>query len=70
MTGRDSRILRVLVVDDDVVEVSDHLQAGAGERTDLEVGWEPGPAGEDGTIEFGGRTWRYDLEPIGRSEPG
>ncbi|CAA0109147.1 putative protein [Mycolicibacterium vanbaalenii] len=29
------------------------------------IGWEPGQAGEDGEIEFGGWTWHYDLEPAG-----
>lgn len=25
------------------------------------IAWEPGQAGEDGSLEFGGWTWRYDL---------
>ncbi|MDZ4233384.1 MAG: SRPBCC family protein [Dietzia sp.] len=29
------------------------------------IGWEPGQAGDDGTLEFGGWTWHYDLEPVG-----
>lgn len=29
------------------------------------VAWEPGQAGTDGELEFGGWTWRYDLEPVG-----
>jgi hypothetical protein len=32
---------------------------------DRTVGWEPGQAGADGEVEFGGWTWRYDLEPVG-----
>ncbi len=31
---------------------------------DRAIGWEPGQAGEDGTLEFGGWTWRYDLDPV------
>ncbi len=30
---------------------------------DRAIGWEPGQAGDDGEVEFGGWTWRYDLEP-------
>jgi len=29
--------------------------------------WEPGYDTEDGTLGFGGWTWRYDLKPIGPS---
>ncbi|NVN53104.1 SRPBCC family protein [Mycolicibacterium hippocampi] len=29
------------------------------------IAWQPGQAGEDGTLEFGGWIWRYDLEQIG-----
>ena len=29
------------------------------------IGWEPGQEGEGGAIEFGGWTWRYDLESVG-----
>ncbi|GAB3235776.1 SRPBCC family protein [Mycolicibacterium hippocampi] len=32
---------------------------------DRAIGWEPGQAGADGIIEFGGWTWHYDLEPVG-----
>jgi len=28
------------------------------------IAWEPGQAGADGTVEFGGWTWRYDLRPV------
>ena len=31
---------------------------------DLAIGWEPGQAGEDGALEFGGWIWHYDLEPV------
>ncbi|TRW82778.1 polyketide cyclase [Mycolicibacterium sp. 018/SC-01/001] len=30
---------------------------------DRTIAWEPGQAGEHGEIEFGGWTWRHDLEP-------
>ncbi|QEN12425.1 polyketide cyclase [Mycolicibacterium sp. ELW1] len=29
------------------------------------IGWAPGGLAEDGSIELGGWTWRYDLEPLG-----
>jgi hypothetical protein len=29
------------------------------------IGWMPGQADRDGTLTFGGWTWRYDLEPEG-----
>lgn len=32
---------------------------------DRAIGWEPGQAGEDGVVEYGGWTWNYDLEPAG-----
>ncbi|EHB55880.1 hypothetical protein MycrhDRAFT_3074 [Mycolicibacterium rhodesiae JS60] len=32
---------------------------------DRVIGWAPGGLAEDGSVELGGRTWRYDLEPIG-----
>jgi hypothetical protein len=32
---------------------------------DRAIGWEPGQAGDDGEVEFGGWTWHYDLEPTG-----
>ena len=32
---------------------------------DRAIGWEPGQAGDDGEVEFGGWTWHYDLEPAG-----
>ena len=32
---------------------------------DRAIGWEPGQAGVDGVVEFGGWTWHYDLEPAG-----
>lgn len=32
---------------------------------DRAIGWEPGQAREDGTVEHGGWTWRYDLEAVG-----
>ncbi|MDA2891665.1 SRPBCC family protein [Mycolicibacterium sp. BiH015] len=31
---------------------------------DRAIAWEPGQEGEDGVVEFGGWTWRYDLEPV------
>ncbi|PRC62728.1 polyketide cyclase, partial [Mycobacterium sp. ITM-2017-0098] len=33
-------------------------------ESDRAIGWEPGQAGEDGEVEFGGWTWRYDLEAV------
>ena len=32
---------------------------------DRVIAWEPGSAAEDGGLEFGGWTWRYDLAPAG-----
>lgn len=32
---------------------------------DRVIGWAPGGLAEDGNIELGGWTWRYDLEPLG-----
>ncbi|MBB2989370.1 hypothetical protein FHR72_000833 [Mycolicibacterium iranicum] len=32
-------------------------------RPDEEIGWEPGQAGPDGDVEFGGWTWHYALDP-------
>ncbi|BBX66860.1 SRPBCC family protein [Mycolicibacterium psychrotolerans] len=29
------------------------------------IAWEPGQEGEDGRLEFGGWTWRYDLDAAG-----
>ena len=29
------------------------------------IAWEPGQAGPDGEIEYGGWIWRYDLAPAG-----
>ena len=31
------------------------------------IGWEPGYAGDDGGLRFGGWVWRYDLTPAGPS---
>ncbi|HEX3784117.1 MAG TPA: polyketide cyclase [Pseudonocardiaceae bacterium] len=32
------------------------------------IGWLPGTEKDDGQLEFGGWTWRYDLRPLGPSE--
>lgn len=32
------------------------------------IGWLPGTEQDDGLLEFGGWTWRYDLAPVGPSE--
>jgi hypothetical protein len=32
------------------------------------IGWRPGNEQDDGHLEFGGWTWRYDLVPLGPSE--
>ena len=32
---------------------------------DRVIAWEPGSEAEDGSLEFGGWTWRYDLRPAG-----
>lgn len=32
---------------------------------DRAIGWEPGQAGADGEVEYGGWTWHYDLEAAG-----
>ena len=34
-------------------------------QPDRTLAWEPGQAGTDGEIEYGGWTWRYDLAPLG-----
>ena len=34
-------------------------------QPDRALAWEPGQAGADGEIGYGGWTWRYDLEPRG-----
>lgn len=34
------------------------------------ISWLPGYVADDGTLEFGGWTWRYDLTPAGQSETG
>ncbi|MCB0950934.1 MAG: polyketide cyclase [Mycobacterium sp.] len=33
-----------------------------------EIGWEPGQAGPDGVVEYGGWTWHYALEPAGAAQ--
>jgi len=33
-------------------------------QPDRVIAWEPGSAAEDGSLEFGGWTWRYDLRPV------
>ncbi|ADT97340.1 Activator of Hsp90 ATPase 1-like protein [Mycolicibacterium gilvum Spyr1] len=35
---------------------------------DREIGWEPGQAGPDGVVGYGGWTWHYTLEPIGPAQ--
>jgi len=35
---------------------------------DRTIAWKPGQPGEDGELEFGGWTWRYDLEPVGSQQ--
>lgn len=35
---------------------------------DRVIGWAPGGLQEDGSIELGGWTWRYDLEPVGAEQ--
>lgn len=37
-------------------------------QPDRTLAWEPGQAGADGEIEYGGWTWRYDLEPLGEQQ--
>jgi hypothetical protein len=32
------------------------------------IGWLPGTKKDDGDLQFGGWTWRYDLAPVGPSE--
>jgi uncharacterized protein YndB with AHSA1/START domain len=32
------------------------------------IGWQPGQEKDDGQLEFGGWTWRYDLSPLGPSQ--
>ena len=31
---------------------------------DRVIGWAPGGLTEDGSVDLGGWTWRYDLEPV------
>ena len=35
---------------------------------DRVVAWAPGGLAEDGSVELGGWTWRYDLEPLGAEQ--
>ncbi|WP_163746972.1 SRPBCC family protein [Mycolicibacterium helvum] len=35
---------------------------------DRVIAWAPGGPAEDGSLELGGWTWRYDLEPIGAEQ--
>jgi hypothetical protein len=35
---------------------------------DRAIGWAPGGLTEDGSVELGGWTWRYDLEPVGAGQ--
>jgi uncharacterized protein YndB with AHSA1/START domain len=32
------------------------------------IAWQPGQPGDSGELEFGGWTWRYDLNPVGPSQ--
>lgn len=32
------------------------------------IAWAPGGLAEDGSVELGGWTWRYDLEPVGAEQ--
>ena len=34
------------------------------------ISWKPGQDTDDGSLTFGGWVWRYDLTPVGPSEPG
>ena len=35
---------------------------------DRVIAWAPGGLAEDGSLELGGWTWRYDLEPLGAEQ--
>jgi hypothetical protein len=35
---------------------------------DRVIGWAPGGLTEDGSVDLGGWTWRYDLEPLGAEQ--
>ncbi len=35
---------------------------------DRAIGWAPGGLADDGSVEIGGWTWRYDLEPVGAEQ--
>jgi hypothetical protein len=37
-------------------------------ETDRVIAWAPGGLAEDGSVELGGWTWRYDLEPVGAQQ--
>jgi hypothetical protein len=37
-------------------------------ETDRVIAWAPGGLAEDGSVELGGWTWRYDLEPVGAEQ--
>ncbi|MCX2934800.1 SRPBCC family protein [Mycobacterium sp. CVI_P3] len=37
-------------------------------EADRVIAWAPGGLAEDGSMELGGWTWRYDLEPLGADQ--
>ena len=37
-------------------------------EADRAIAWAPARARDDGELEFGGQTWRYDLEPVGAGQ--
>ncbi|MBX7454741.1 SRPBCC family protein [Mycolicibacterium sp. 3033] len=63
----NGQIFRILMYHDDhpdgQYEMANKVIAFDPDRT---IAWEPGQAGDDGELEFGGWTWRYDLEPTGQ----
>ena len=65
----NGQIFRILMYHDNHpdghYEMANKVIAYERDRT---IAWEPGQAGESGELEFGGWTWRYDLEPEGPAQ--
>lgn len=66
---REGQLFRIAMYHDNHpdgdYEMANNVIAFQPDRT---LAWEPGQAGADGEIEYGGWTWRYDLEPLGEQQ--
>ncbi len=65
----NGQIFRILMYHDNHpdghYEMANKVIAYERDRT---IAWEPGQAGDNGELEFGGWTWRYDLESEGPAQ--